>query len=66
MSGGAGSGVGASIISVLTDQYPKTMKDASLLIPDCKGNITPIAIYNTLLSSHHFIENADSITLFES
>jgi len=61
MGGGTGSGMGTLLISKLREEYPDRMMVTFSVIPSPKVSDTVVEPYNTTLSVHQLVENADEV-----
>nr|P12457.1 RecName: Full=Tubulin beta chain; AltName: Full=Beta-tubulin [Euglena gracilis]CAA33797.1 unnamed protein product [Euglena gracilis] len=61
LGGGTGSGMGTLLISKIREEYPDRMMMTFSVIPSPKVSDTVVEPYNTTLSVHQLVENADEV-----
>eukprot|EP01080_Neovahlkampfia_damariscottae_P006875 gene6875-11037_t len=61
LGGGTGSGLGTLILSKLREEYPDRMLMTFSVFPSPKVSDTVVEPYNTVLSTHQLIENANEV-----
>jgi len=66
LGGGTGSGMGTLLISKLREEYPDRMMLTYSVYPSPKVSDTVVEPYNTLLSIHQLIENADEVVVLDN
>jgi tubulin beta len=59
LGGGTGSGMGTLLVSKLREEYPDRIMTTFSVIPSPKVSDTVVEPYNTTLSIHQLVENAD-------
>merc|ERR1711991_847398 len=59
LGGGTGSGMGTLLISKIREEYPDRMMATFSVVPSPKVSDTVVEPYNTTLSVHQLVENAD-------
>jgi tubulin beta len=59
LGGGTGSGMGSLVISKLREEYPGRVMTTFSVIPSQEQETIEVAPYNTTLSLHQLVENAD-------
>ncbi|KAI4478150.1 hypothetical protein M0804_012108 [Polistes exclamans] len=64
-SGGMGSGIGSYIIELMRDEYKNKSFVSTIILPFLFGEIST-QNYNTLLTLVKFLDNADTVFLFEN
>ncbi|CAD8148839.1 unnamed protein product [Paramecium pentaurelia] len=65
LAGGTGSGLGSRVIQEFSDIFQEVHQNVIAIFPNKTGE-TPLQHYNTLLSSAHIQQYADSIIYFEN
>jgi len=66
LGGGTGSGMGTLLISKIREEYPDRMMLTYSVYPSPKVSDTVVEPYNTLLSIHQLIENADEVVVLDN
>jgi tubulin beta len=66
LGGGTGSGMGTLLISKVREEYPDRMMLTYSVYPSPKVSDTVVEPYNTLLSIHQLIENADEVVVLDN
>jgi tubulin beta len=66
LGGGTGSGMGTLMISKIREEYPDRMMLTYSVFPSPKVSDTVVEPYNTLLSTHQLIENADECVVLDN
>jgi len=66
LGGGTGSGFGSRVLSSLREEYPDRMISTYSVVPSAKSSDVVLEPYNTTLSLHHLMENADECFLFDN
>lgn len=59
LGGGTGSGMGTLLVSKIREEYPDRIMSTYSVIPSPNVSDTVVEIYNTTLSLHQLVENAD-------
>merc|ERR1712019_50872 len=66
LGGGTGSGMGTLLISKVREEYPDRMMPTYSAYPSPKVSDTVVEPYNTLLSIHQLIEDADEVVVLDN
>merc|ERR1711968_70876 len=66
LGGGTGSGMGTLLISKIREEYPDRMMLTYSVFPSPKVSDTVVEPYNTILSIHQLIENADESVVLDN
>jgi tubulin beta len=66
LGGGTGSCMGTLLISKVREEYPDRMMLTYSVYPSPKVSDTVVEPYNTLLSIHQLIENADEVVVLDN
>jgi tubulin beta len=66
LGGGTGSGMGTLLISKIREEYPDRMMLTFSVIPSPKVSDTVVEPYNTTLSVHQLVENADEVMIIDN
>lgn len=66
LGGGTGSGMGTLLISKIREEYPDRMMMTFSVIPSPKVSDTVVEPYNTTLSVHQLVENADEVMCIDN
>jgi len=66
LGGGTGSGMGTLMISKIREEYPDRMMLTYSVFPSPKVSDTVVEPYNTILSIHQLIENADECVVLDN
>ena len=66
LGGGTGSGMGTLLISKLREEYPDRIMMTFSVIPSPKVSDTVVEPYNTTLSVHYLVENADACCFLDN
>lgn len=59
IGGGTGSGMGTLLLSKIREEYPDRMMASFSVVPSPKVSDTVVEPYNSVLSLHQLVENAD-------
>ncbi|KAM7536813.1 hypothetical protein Aperf_G00000083641 [Anoplocephala perfoliata] len=66
LGGGTGSGMGTLIISKIREEYPDRMMFTYSVLPSPKVSDTVVEPYNSTLSVHQLVENADGTVCIDN
>jgi len=66
IGGGTGSGMGTLLISKVREEYPDRIMSTYSVFPSPKVSDVVVEPYNSLLSIHQLIENADEVSVIDN
>ena len=66
LGGGTGSGMGTLLISKIREEYPDRTMEIFSVFPSPKVSDTVVEPYNTTLSVHQLVENADEVMAIDN
>lgn len=66
LGGGTGSGLGTLMISRIREEYPDRIMSTFSVMPSPKVSDVVVEPYNSVLSFHQLVENADSVTCIDN
>merc|ERR1712187_514860 len=66
LGGGTGSGMGTLLISKIREEYPDRIMSTYSVYPSPKVSDVVVEPYNSLLSIHQLIENADEVSVIDN
>lgn len=66
LGGGTGSGMGSLLASKIREEYSNSIMSTFSVIPSIKVSDTVVEPYNSLLSAHYLVENADECFLLDN
>ena len=66
IGGGTGSGMGTLLISKVREEYPDRIMSTYSIFPSPKVSDVVVEPYNSLLSIHQLIENADEVSVIDN
>merc|ERR1712125_317413 len=66
LGGGTGSGMGTLLISKVREEYPDRIMATYSVFPSPKVSDVVVEPYNSLLSIHQLIENADEVSVLDN
>merc|ERR1711897_25217 len=66
IGGGTGSGMGTLLISKVREEYPDRIMATYSVFPSPKVSDVVVEPYNSLLSIHQLIENADEVSVIDN
>eukprot|EP01040_Poterioochromonas_malhamensis_P011576 gene11576-12627_t len=66
MGGGTGAGLGTLLLSNIRDDYPDRLISTFSVVHSPKVSDAVVAPYNTTLTLHHLVENADQCFTFDN
>merc|ERR1712066_411379 len=66
IGGGTGSGMGTLLISKVREEYPDRVMSTYSVFPSPKVSDVVVEPYNSMLSIHQLIENADEVSVIDN
>lgn len=67
IAGGTGSGMGSHLLETLNDHYPKKIVQTYSVFPNqVESSDVVVHPYNSLLTLHRLVENADSVVVLDN
>merc|ERR1712110_833682 len=66
IGGGTGSGMGTLLISKVREEYPDRIMSTYSVFPSPKVSDVVVEPYNSMLSIHQLIENADEVSVLDN
>ena len=66
LGGGTGGGMGSLLINKICEEYPNRVIQTSSVVPSPKAGYGTPEYYNTTLSIHQLIENADQVQIMDN
>merc|ERR1711933_552541 len=66
LGGGTGSGMGTLLISKVREEYPDRIMATYSVFPSPKVSDVVVEPYNSMLSIHQLIENADEVSVIDN